>query len=97
MAVDRECLKGAESGPTRVALGRTGIRAIAGNPLLARNWLHHPMHAFIRALSKMEAAEASAQPGFTHFSGSPALRRPSMMRALSAMNFGSEELPDHIS
>ena len=39
----------AESAPTKVASGRTGIRAIAVVPLQARSRLHRPKHAFIGA------------------------------------------------
>ena len=42
-------LNWAESAPTKVASGRTGIRAIAVVPLHARSRLHRPKHAFIGA------------------------------------------------
>ena len=39
----------AESAPTGVALGRTGVRAIAVVPSRARNSPHRPKHALIKA------------------------------------------------
>ena len=38
----RECRKRAESAPTEVASGRTGVRAKAVIQVRARNWLHRP-------------------------------------------------------
>src|SRR5271166_5696151 len=40
-------LNWAESGPTEVASGRTGVRAKAGVPLRARNRLQHPKRGSI--------------------------------------------------
>jgi hypothetical protein len=43
-------LKWADSAPTEVASGRTGVWPKALIPLRARNRLHHSWHAFVRAL-----------------------------------------------
>ncbi len=64
-------LNWAESAPPRVASGRTGVRAIAGDPLRARNRLQREKR---KTLPRIEAA--FARIATAHSSGIPALRRP---------------------
>jgi hypothetical protein len=57
---DFEGQQRADSAPTAVATGKTGMRAEAAIPLRARNGLHRPKHAYAK---RFVSACASAISG----------------------------------
>ena len=62
-----ERLLWAESGPTRVASGRTGVWAKAGIPVRARNKVYRPKHAFIGAQQTVAKGGERAFKGVMKF------------------------------
>jgi hypothetical protein len=78
LPTNSDCLIRAGSGPTGLASGRTGVLAIGGIPLRARNRVHRPFGLL--------ASEG-------HCSGMPAFRNASISRSNAAFRAGAEGAP----